>query len=210
MKLLILTATAFEIQDTIDKVLPADILVGGVGIPSTIYKLTQQLNKTRYDIVVQAGIAGAFTDIYTLGETVLVKQDTFGDLGVEEKGSLSSIFDMGLANKDEAPFHNGWLVNNNSILETSHLKTVSAVTVNKITESAAQNELLYKKYNAAVESMEGAALHYVCLQQQILFIQLRSISNYIGERDKTKWKMKEAIANLNIELGKLINHFINH
>jgi futalosine hydrolase len=210
MKLLILTATTFEIQDTIDKALPADVLVGGVGIPSTIYKLTQQLNKTHYDVVVQAGIAGAFTDIYTLGETVLVKQDTFGDLGVEEKGSLLSIFDMGLANKDETPFLNGWLVNDNSILETSHLKTVSAVTVNKITESAAQNELLYKKYNAAIESMEGAALHYVCLQQQLPFIQLRSISNYIGERDKTKWKMKEAIANLNMELEKLINHFINH
>jgi futalosine hydrolase len=207
MKLLILTATTFEIQSTIDTTPAAAILVGGVGIPSTIYKLTQQLNKTQYDVVVQAGIAGAFTDIYALGEAVLVKQDTFGDLGVEEKGELSTTFDMGLADKDEAPFRNGWLINDNGILETSHLKTVSAVTVNKITESAAQNELLYKKYNAAIESMEGAALHYVCLQQQVPFIQLRSISNYIGERDKTKWKMKDAIANLNTELGKLINHF---
>ncbi len=48
--------------------------------------------------------------------------------------------------------------------------------------------------------MEGAALHYVCLQEQIPFVQIRSVSNYVGERDKTKWKMKEAIENLNTEL----------
>ena len=209
MKILLLTATTLEIQSTIDVAPAADILVGGVGVPSTIYKLTQQLNKNQYDVVIQAGIAGAFTDIYSLGEAVLVKQDTFGDLGVEEKGSLSNIFDMGLADKNEAPFQDGWLLNDNNLLDASHLKTVDAVTVNKITESAVQNELLYKKYNAAIESMEGAALHYVCLQQKIPFIQLRSISNYVGERDKTKWKMKDAIINLNIELKKLINNIQN-
>ena len=54
--------------------------------------------------------------------------------------------------------------------------------------------------------MEGAAFHYVCLQQKIKFLQLRSISNRVGERDKTKWAMKEAIANLNIELKKLVKN----
>lgn len=209
MKILLLTATAMEIQSIIDAAPAADILIGGVGMPSTIYKLAQQLNKNQYDLVIQAGIAGTFTDIYSLGEVVLIKQDTFGDLGVEEKGSLSNIFDMGLADKNEAPFKDGWLINDNSLLEASHLKTVNAVTVNKITESATQNELMYKKYNAAIESMEGAALHYVCLQQKIPFIQLRSISNYIGERDKTKWKMKDAIVNLNIELEKLITTLLH-
>jgi futalosine hydrolase len=37
------------------------------------------------------------------------------------------------------------------------------------------------------------------------FIQIRSISNYVGERDKTKWKMKEAIENLNQTLLKYVN-----
>jgi futalosine hydrolase len=31
--------------------------------------------------------------------------------------------------------------------------------------------------------MEGAALHFVCLQEDISFIQLRAISNFVGERD---------------------------
>jgi len=44
--------------------------------------------------------------------------------------------------------------------------------------------------------------------EKIPFIQLRSISNYIAERDKTKWDMRKSIANLNgalIDLVKTIN-----
>ncbi|NMD28678.1 MAG: futalosine hydrolase, partial [Bacteroidetes bacterium] len=36
----------------------------------------------------------------------------------------------------------------------------------------------------------------VCLQKEIPFLQIRGISNYVGERDKSKWKMEEAIDNL--------------
>ena len=55
--------------------------------------------------------------------------------------------------------------------------------------------------------MEGAALHYVCLQQSVPFLQIRSISNEVGERDKSKWRMKEAVENLNTELIKLITGY---
>jgi len=61
-----------------------------------------------------------------------------------------------------------------------------------------------------IESMEGAAFHYVCLQEAVPFLQLRAVSNMIGERDKTKWLMKEAIDNLNKELIVLIRPMICH
>ena len=34
--------------------------------------------------------------------------------------------------------------------------------------------------------MEGAALHYACIMEHIPFIQLRAVSNFVGERDKNK------------------------
>ncbi len=55
-----------------------------------------------------------------------------------------------------------------------------------------------------VESMEGAALHYVCLMENIPFLQIRTVSNLMGERDKTRWKIKEAIKSLNESLVYLI------
>jgi futalosine hydrolase len=52
--------------------------------------------------------------------------------------------------------------------------------------------------------MEGAALHYVCLMEEIPFLQIRSVSNLLGDRDKKGWKLKEAIEELNESLIALI------
>jgi len=62
------------------------------------------------------------------------------------------------------------------------------------------------KYNPAVESMEGAAFHYACLLEKIPFFQLRSISNYVEVRDKSKWKIPLAIQQLNENLITYIEH----
>jgi futalosine hydrolase len=45
--------------------------------------------------------------------------------------------------------------------------------------------------------MEGAAFHYVCLTEKVPFLQLRAVSNYVGERNKKNWNIKLAIENLN-------------
>jgi futalosine hydrolase len=57
---------------------------------------------------------------------------------------------------------------------------------------------------ADIESMEGAALHYVALLENIPFLQIRSLSNFAGERDKSKWEMNKAISCLNLELQRII------
>jgi futalosine hydrolase len=54
--------------------------------------------------------------------------------------------------------------------------------------------------------MEGAALHYVCLQSGVPFLQLRSVSNTVGVRDKTKWDIKLAITRLNETLIPLLTN----
>ena len=56
--------------------------------------------------------------------------------------------------------------------------------------------------------MEGAALHYVGLSEKIPFLQMRSLSNFVGERNKAKWMMAEAINSLNFELQRLLIKFL--
>ena len=62
-------------------------------------------------------------------------------------------------------------------------------------------------FEPVTESMEGAALHYVCLMEKVPFVQIRGISNYIGERNKQKWEMMDSIINLNDTLIKTINDY---
>jgi futalosine hydrolase len=52
--------------------------------------------------------------------------------------------------------------------------------------------------------MEGAALHYACILEGVPFIQIRGISNKVGERDKTKWKIPAAIQSSNELVEKIL------
>jgi len=114
------------------------------------------------------------------------------------------VFDMGLPQIVD-PYTGKNLENKHvELLRQYNLPLVKSVTINEITTRPARIEQLQQKYQPVVESMEGAAFHYVALLEKIPFIQLRAISNMVGERDKSKWKMKEAISKLNIELNKII------
>jgi futalosine hydrolase len=207
MRILLIAATKFEIEPFIAENTAIDVLITGVGVPGTLYRLQKRLQQIQPNLVIQAGIAGAFTDKLLLGEVVLVKQDTFGDLGMEQKEVFTPIFQTGFTDKDEFPFSNGWLMNPTPLIAPSTLKAVTAITVNKVSDRPQQKQQSIISFSPEIESMEGAALHYVCLQQNIPFIQIRGISNWVGERDKSKWKVKEAVGNLNNELKKMIAGF---
>jgi futalosine hydrolase len=208
MKILVVSATEHELDllklKNNNEAIETDVLISGIGIASTTYHVTKKLIQNKYDMVIQAGIAGSFTSDLNLEEVILIKADTFGDLGIEETGKFTSLFASGLTNQNDFPFTNGQLINKNKLLNNGSLKTVNAITVNKITNDKIQIEQQINIFKAQVESMEGAAFHYVCLNLNIPFLQLRSVSNLVGERDKNKWKMKEAIGNLNNELNKIL------
>ncbi len=208
MNILITAATEFELDPFISENKVYDVLITGIGIPATIFHLTKRLCQKKYDLVIQAGIAGTFSEGIKKGTVVLVNKDSFGDIGIEEKKNFNTLFDAGFINKNEFPFTDGWLVNTHEYLSQSSLTLATGITVNKITDDAGKVNQMFNKFQPGIESMEGAALHYVCLLQNAGFLQLRSISNIVGERDKSKWAMKEAIANLNVELKSLLKNFM--
>ena len=205
MQILIIAATESEIQPFINGNTGIDVLITGVGVPSTIYHLQKRIHQIDYNFIIQAGIAGSFNAAVELGKTVFVQQDCFADLGIEEEGNYTPIFKTIFADSNEFPFTDGWLINADEHVTNNNLSTVKSITVNKVSDAELQKQQYIKLFNPDIETMEGAALHYVCLQENIPFLQIRSVSNFVGERDKTKWKMKEAIENLNTELLKLIN-----
>jgi futalosine hydrolase len=51
---------------------------------------------------------------------------------------------------------------------------------------------------------KGQLYIMVCLMENVPFLQLRAVSNYVGERDKKKWKIKESVQQLNNELIRLV------
>jgi futalosine hydrolase len=209
MQILLIAATELEIAPFLQRNPSADHLISGVGCPATIYHLSKRVQQFDYDLVIQAGIAGSFKQSLTLGDVVLVEQDCFADLGISEKNNFYTIFEKGFSDQNDFPFSGGWLKNENPLLDHFPLPKVKAVTVNTVTDNEDQINQLGLKFDPVIETMEGAALHYVCRQENIPFLQVRSISNYIGERNKENWKIKEAIENLDQNLRKILDELNN-
>jgi futalosine hydrolase len=214
MQLLLCASTEFEIKPTIDflqqeNLQNVDIVITGVGMLATTYSLTKAISARRPDFIFQAGVAGALDKTLPLTKIVLIENENIGDLGVEENGVFKTLFDLNLLDKNSSPWMNGKLANNVDALKTSGLSIVSGVTVNEISTNPQRIAYYKNQLGAAVESMEGAALHYVALLEKIPFLQMRSLSNFVGERDKSKWVMDIAIANLNIELKRILTKFLN-
>ncbi len=205
MKILVTAATQEEIAPFLKWNTNIDVLICGVGIPSTVYCLTKKLLQEKYTLVIQAGIAGTLSKKIKNGDVVAVEQDVFADIGAEEKKRFKTIFKLGFGDENRFPFKKGCLFNTSAILQASQIKKVNAVSVNKISDRKKQTKQLKTIFNPDIETMEGAAFHFVCLQQNIQFLQIRCISNKVGERDKRKWEIAKAIKNLNQELIKLIN-----
>jgi len=178
----------------------------GVGMLSSAVSLTSLMIDDKPDFVIQTGIAGTFDTKLNLGKVVVIKDEMLGDMGVMEDNKWKDIFDLKLEKSSYPPFEKRKL--SNPFLETFNLlklPEVNAITINQITTGEERMQQLIKKYDPTIESMEGAALHYVCREFNIPFIQLRAISNYVGERDKSNWKIQEAIENLNQTILRFID-----
>lgn len=215
MNCLVVSATILEIKPFIehcrisDKLhyidLDLDFLITGVGSINTTYALMKHLQVKKPDVIIMAGIAGAMSPKLNPGDVVVIKEEAMADLGVQEKDGYKDVFDLKLLAANTFPFTKKKLVNPfSTLMDRTLLPKVNSITVNQITSSKKTADLYSKKYNAAIENMEGAALHLVCIKENIPFVQIRSISNYVGERNKKKWQLKEAVENLNKNLIRLV------
>jgi futalosine hydrolase len=213
MKILIVAATLFEIQPSIDffekkenqSKVNVEFLVTGIGMTATTYHLTKKLQNPDYQLIINAGIAGAFNpNELQLGDVVNVVAEKFADLGAENHdGSFINFYENGLINPNENPFINGELLNIKGA-EFEFLPLVSAISVNKVSGFAPSIEKLKTTFSADIESMEGAAFTYVCLLEEVNFFQIRAISNYVEPRNRDNWQMPLAIKNLNSVLIEMV------
>lgn len=211
MNCLVVAATAPEITPFLEQYrlksdLPEDIdvVITGIGLTAATYSLTKQLQFKRPELIIQAGIGGCYNKNIALGSVLAIKKEIVADQAVTEKAVLKTMFDLGLLGQNQYPYTKGWLENKTELLKKIKLKKVTGISVNEITTSSKKIKQYEEKFKPVVESMEGAALHYVALMEKIPFLQIRSVSNYAGERNKKNWKMKESIINLNLELTRLL------
>ena len=74
------------------------------------------------------------------------------------------------------------------------------VTRSTCSGTEAEAREIVERTGGAVESMEGAAVVHTAIAHQVPVAEIRGISNSVGDRDRTKWRLHEAAENAGREL----------
>ncbi|TKG95619.1 hypothetical protein EYV94_09270 [Puteibacter caeruleilacunae] len=172
-----------------------DVLITGIGIAFTTYFLTRYLNKYEYSFVINLGIAGSFQEKISIGSVVNVVEEEFAQLGIEDGGDQKTLFEVGYLNPDIFPFRKGKMINpGGSLLKI--LPEASGITSDLRHDDKESIAFVRRRFSPDVESMEGAAVFYVCLNENVPFFELRAISNYVDGDKKPSWNIPLALENL--------------
>ncbi|MCX7697281.1 MAG: hypothetical protein N2Z72_06280 [Bacteroidales bacterium] len=190
MKILITSATDLEINAV--KNLPVTeihYLVTGVGVPLTLSSLLDFLYWHPVDIAFQIGIAGSYRESIAVGSVVLIDMDAFADIAWHRGNEMIPIY---------ASLQNPYFELDGFILSSMYPfkeKGLRAVTVSSPTVDPTSKRWIQKYWNPDVESMEGAAFYLACRMRNVPAVQIRAISNYVGDQ-RSSWQIPRALSSL--------------
>lgn len=218
MKILIVTATKFEIEPllTIVKIssslkenvfsctyknLEIDFLITGVGMVATTYYSAKTINSL-YSMAINVGICGSFNKNIDLGTVVYIYEDCFSELGAEDGEAFLTLVDLKL--NGVSKIINKTPITNNIV---NALPKVNGITVNTTNGNEKSIDKVFQRFHPVTESMEGAAFMFVCENEGIKYAQIRAVSNYIERRNKDNWNIPLAIENLNRKVIEILDAF---
>jgi futalosine hydrolase len=158
-----------------------EISEAGVGPVEAAAATARALALTPYAAVVNAGIGGAFRDRGRVGDAVLVSGDALADLGLEGGAALDLPGGARLVDRQDA---------DPGLLQRCAglgLQCGTGVTVSTVTTTDVTAERLRARYGADVESMEGFSVLRAAALARVPALQIRGVSNYVGDRSDAEW-----------------------
>ena len=178
----------------------ADLRVMPLGVGKTAATLSLSGLRQRPEVraVLLFGVAGAFPDRHRAapapvrrGGLCIVGSDRFGDEGVETPTGFQDLHSLRLG--DCGPFPaSPRMAQQASALLT--VPIVRGVTVSTCSGTDSSSERMVRRSGADIETMEGAAVAYVCRQLELPLLHVRAISNWTGDRGRGEWDLAAAVA----------------
>lgn len=178
-----------------------EALLTGVGKVSTAIELSRALLRTPAALVLQVGIAGAFSSSNLApGDVVVSSEEILADEGVETGEGFLPLEKLGLGG---APWRLALPLAQRLPLEAIardaqeryRVARGRTITVSTVTGTAARAAMLEALWSPLAESMEGAAAAFAAARAGCLFLEVRGISNLVGPRDRAAWEVERAAAN---------------
>jgi futalosine hydrolase len=185
--ILVVCAVAKEL-DWLNSRAGVEVLVAGVGPVDAAARVAKHLSHNKYDVVVNAGIAGAFSSCAEVGDGVVVGEEMM-ELNLET-GERIALPDGNII-ADRVPA-DAQLA---EAITALGFPLVRGITVARVTATDTTAQRLREK-GAEIESMEGFAVLRAAQLAGIPAIEVRGISNYVGDRAKSAWDFDAGLRGL--------------
>jgi futalosine hydrolase len=201
--LLVVTAVDAE-RDAVVAGWPGEVVAVGVGSAAAAAGTARLLATGDYRAVISAGIAGGFAGRIEVGGIALATESIAADLGADSPDGFLPLSSLGFG-ADRHPVDAGLL----AALRAELPEAVSGpiLTVTTVTGTAAGTRAVVARHPGAVaEAMEGFGVATAAAGAGIPFAEIRTISNPVGPRDRSAWRIPAALAALTDvgrALGKL-------
>lgn len=165
-----------------------DVVAVGVGPAAAAAGTAWRLARTPYDLVVSAGVAGAMPDRAGVGDVVVATRSIAADLGADSPDGFIPVSRLGFG--DDA-------IDADPVLKHPDAVVGAVLTVSTVTGTASGVETLARRHpDAVAEAMEGFGVASAARLAGVRFAEIRTISNLIGPRDRTTWRLAEALTAL--------------
>jgi futalosine hydrolase len=146
------------------------------------------------DLVVSAGIAGAFAGRAEIGDLVVADVFAAADLGADSDEGFLDLDTLGFGSSTLPAVVPELSVPELSVPELSSPIVGPVLTVSTATGSDARAADLARRHGAVAEAMEGFGVATAARLHQLPAAELRGISNRVGRRDRAAWDVPTALA----------------
>ncbi|WP_109006280.1 futalosine hydrolase [Streptomyces rishiriensis] len=177
--------------------LVADLMAGGVGPAAAAAATDAALTAAavrgdQYHLVVSTGIAGGFAPVADVGSVVVADRVIAADLGCETPDGFLSIDCLGFGVSEHtcAPHLSAAVAR---VLGAVH---APVLTVSTVTGTAERAQCLRQRHGAAAEAMEGFGVAEAAAVHGVPLLELRTVSNAVGPRDRAAWRIPDALTAL--------------
>ena len=201
LDLLICAATEPELRafGVLREEVGQDGFLTGVGIPAALAQTLSVAGRLRPARILNIGIAGAYPDSgLAIGDIVVGTSEVYGDVGFELPEA------PGFRHVGEAPWGTFYRepLSLTVFPEFAGAAMGRGCTVNACTGTKATGRLRERLFNAAFETMEGAAVAQVGTVLKVPVCEIRAISNIASDRDMRPENIKLALENLQVYFQK--------
>lgn len=174
-----------------------DVLVAGVGSVVAAVNTARALGTAEYALVISAGIGGGFPGKAEVGLLVVANEIIVADLGAQTAEGFRSVDELGFgAGCTKLQIDANLVDRVAAALRCAHLpvRTGPILTVSTVTGTAGRGlDLASRIPGATAEAMEGYGVGCAALDRGVPVLEIRAISNMVGPRDRSKWRIKEAL-----------------